>query len=121
MKMADQFIKQFHMYHVATYLYKKCIDLSIRANDNTFEALSEMGFARCHDLFDRSDAAIHNLEKAISKAEDEETISKVSEELISIYKQMCAKYESEAKGYDSNIQQALKYYQKCLKVCEKSN
>lgn len=120
MGLADRFIREFYQYHVAAYLYKKCISLSQQAEDVRLEALSEMGYAKCHDLFDRSDAAIHNLEKAISKANDPDTISKVSGELIDIYQKLCDKYEAEAKGYDSNIQSALKYYQKCLDVCKKS-
>jgi len=120
MTLAESYLDDYREYHVAAYLFKKCIQLAELKEDPNKEALAEMGFAKCHDLFDRSDDAIHNLEKAISKATDFDTIGKVSEELISIYKKLAEKYEHEAKGYDDNIQRSLDYYEKCIVVCRKS-
>jgi hypothetical protein len=69
------------------------------------EALAEMGFAKCHDLFDKSDEAILNLENSMRKAEDEDpqTVKIISRELITIYKKLAEKYEVEAKDFDENV------------------
>jgi tetratricopeptide (TPR) repeat protein len=86
------------------------------------EALAEMGFAKCYDLFDNSDQAIDSLENSIKKAEgqDKETMRLISKELITIYKKLAEKYEVEAKDFDENIQAALGYYEKCLEVCRRA-
>ena len=120
MEMANNYMDIYHDYHIAAYLYKKCITLAQLAEDKNKEALAEMGFAKCHDLFDRSDAAINNLEHAKAKATDQETVSKVSEELIAIYRKLAEKYLVEAKGYDFNAQKALDNYRKCIDVCTDS-
>jgi molecular chaperone GrpE (heat shock protein) len=81
-----------------------------------------MGFAKCHDLFDKSDLAILSLENSMKKAEDQhpETVKLISKELIAIYKKLAEKYEVEAKDFDENVQAALGYYEKCLVVCDRA-
>lgn len=79
-----------------------------------------MGFARCHDLFDRSDLAILNLEDAVKKATDQKTASIISKELIEIYKKMAQKFDLSAKSFDEDVRTALDYYEKCLVVCQKA-
>lgn len=82
-----------------------------------------MGFAICHDLFDKSDEAIENLEMAMQKAElakDSTVVKRVSEELIKIYQKLAERFEIDAKEFDENIDTALNYYEKCLEVCEKA-
>ena len=81
-----------------------------------------MGFAKCHDLFDKSDLAILSLENSMKKAEDQhpETVKLISKELIAIYKKLAEIYEVEAKDFDENVQAALGYYEKCLGVCDRA-
>ena len=79
-----------------------------------------MGFAKCHDKFDKSDEAIMSLEKSMAKADSQETKKEVAGELISIYRKLAEKYEVEAKEFDENVQAALNYYEKCLIVCNKA-
>lgn len=64
-----------------------------------------MGFAKCHDLFDKSDEAILNLENSMKKAGDghSDTVKLISKELIAIYKKLAEKYEVEAKDFDENV------------------
>lgn len=85
--------------------------------------MAEVGFAICHDLFDKPDEAIEYLEVALQKAElakDPVTIRMVSEELIKIYQKLAEKNEMDAKDYDDKFQIALGFYEKCLQVCEKA-
>lgn len=132
MQLAKDFIDRIKDYHVSAYLYKKCMELAKKKKVNFLflffkdlskEALAEMGFAKCHDLFDKADEAIENLEAAMQKAElakDSATVREVSKELIQIYQKLAEKYEIDAKDFDENIDTALKYFEKCLEVCEKT-
>lgn len=88
-------------------------------------ALGNLGFARCNDLFDKSDDAIQYLEKAMKLAKNHPpTTQLISKELIDIYKKMAQKYENEVSNTDKMEQdkdKALEYYQKCLDMCSQAD
>lgn len=124
-ELANYFLTEYEEYHVAAYFYHKRITLAEKVGNKVEMALGNLGFARCNDLFDKSDDAIQYLEKAMKLAKNHPpTTQLISKELIDIYKKMAQKYENEVSNTDKMEQdkdKALEYYQKCLDMCSQAD
>lgn len=119
--LAHYFLVDCEDYHVATYYYYKCMSLAEKRKDNIELALAKKGFSKCNMFFDQASEAIMNLEEAMVLAKDhDETLKKVSKELIEIYKTMAHKCENNVINPEEQAN-ALYYYEKCLEVCQQAD
>lgn len=75
-------------YETASYFYKKCLDVSIRAKHVEGEAQAYMGLGKCEEQVLNKHFAMENLETALEKATDGNLArleKEISKELVRVY------------------------------------
>ena len=93
-------------------IYKKCLDVSIRAKFVEGEAQAYMGLGKCEEQVLNKHFAMENLETALEKATDvnlSRLEQEISKELVRVYQKIAISFQ-EQREFDK----ALQFFEKCL-------
>ena len=81
-------VEELKDFETASYFYKKCLDVSIRAKYVEGEAQAYMGLGKCEEQVLNKHFAMENLETALEKATDGNLArleKEISKELVRVY------------------------------------
>lgn len=99
-------------FETASYFYKKCLDVSIRAKYVEGEAQAYMGLGKCEEQVLNKHFSMENLETALEKATDGNLArleKEISKELVRVYQKIAISFQEQ-----NEFDKALQFFEKCL-------
>jgi tetratricopeptide (TPR) repeat protein len=105
-------------FETASYFYKKCLDVSVQANDSKGQAEAYQGLGTCEEKVHNIFPAMSNLETALEKATDghhEDLGNVILIDLVRVYQTVAEQFQNQ-----NDFNEALNFFQKCLDATQKA-